>query len=83
MANNGLIKKKSIALTEATHARLMEVIGFLQIKLGSNVTANQALEKLIDFWRYEHSMDVEEKQPGVLEQIFFSNAFESPENETK
>lgn len=50
MANNNLIKKKSIALTEATHARLMEVVGFLQTKRGVNTTANQALEVLLEGW---------------------------------
>jgi hypothetical protein len=50
MTNNDLIKKKSIALTEATHARLIEVVGFLQAKRGTNTTANQALEILLDGW---------------------------------
>lgn len=45
-----LIRKKSIALSETTHARLMEVVGFLQTKRGSNTTANQALEVLLEGW---------------------------------
>ena len=50
MSNTELIRKKSIALSEATHARLMEVVGFLQAKRGVNTTANQALEVLLDGW---------------------------------
>lgn len=50
MSNTELIRKKSIALTESTHARLMEVVGILQAKRGMNTTANQALEVLLDGW---------------------------------
>jgi hypothetical protein len=50
MSNTELIRKKSIALSEATHARLMEVVGFLQAKRGVNTTANQALEVLLEGW---------------------------------
>jgi hypothetical protein len=64
-----LIKKKSIALTEATHTRLMEVVGFLQAKRGTNTTANQALEVLLDNWETIRERP-EANQPGVLEQIF-------------
>jgi hypothetical protein len=66
-----LIKKKSIALTEATHARLMEVVGFLQSQRGINTTANQAIEALLHKWEANQAIEkLEEQQPGVLEQIF-------------
>jgi hypothetical protein len=71
MKNNDLIKKKSISLTEATHTRLMEVVGFLQSQRGINTTANQAIEALLHKWEANQAIEkLEEDQPGVLEQIF-------------
>jgi hypothetical protein len=68
MANNDSNKKKSIALTEATHTRLMEVVGFLQSQRGINTTANQAIKALLHKWEANQAIEKMEDQPGVLEQ---------------
>ena len=67
MSNTELIRKKSISLTEATHARLMEVVGFLQTKRGTNTTANQAINELIDLYDQVKGQ-FETNNPGLLEQ---------------
>jgi hypothetical protein len=76
MANNDLIKKKSVSLTEATHARLMAVVEFLQVHCAENTTANQAIEELLNIWEDGSKTEPQAKHPPLIEQIFFPNASE-------
>ena len=50
MANNDLVKKKTIALTPEVHADLMRVVAAIQAKIGVNTTANDAVAALLDGW---------------------------------
>jgi hypothetical protein len=76
MANTDLIKKKSIALTEATHARLMVVVEFLQVHCAENTTANQAIEELLNIWEDGSKTEPQAEKPALIEQIFFPDASE-------
>ena len=51
MANNDLVKKKTIALTPEVHADLMRVVAAIQAKSGTNTTANDAVRVLLDGWK--------------------------------
>jgi len=51
MANNDLVKKKTIALTPEVHADLMRVVAAIQAKSGVNTTANDAVRVLLDGWK--------------------------------
>ena len=69
MANSDLTKNKSIALTKETHARLMQMIGYLQSEQKQNVKADTAVNVLLDNWEATRER-TEVNKPGVLEQIF-------------
>ena len=51
MANNDLVKKKTIALTPEVHADLMRVVAAIQAKSGVNTTANDAVRVLLEGWK--------------------------------
>ena len=51
MANNNLVKKKTIALTPEVHADLMRVVAAIQAKSGVNTTANDAVRVLLEGWK--------------------------------
>lgn len=51
MANNDLVKKKTIALTPEVHADLMRVVAAIQAKNGVNTTANDAVRVLLEGWK--------------------------------
>jgi len=73
-----LIKKKSIALNEATHTRLLKLIAQLQTRSGVNTTANQAINTLLDGWEELSKMagEVEgEDSEGRFYTGFINSAF--------
>ena len=51
MANNDLVKKKTIALTPEVHADLMRVVAAIQAKSGVNTTANDAVRVSLEGWK--------------------------------
>lgn len=73
-----LIRKKSIALNESTHARLMELIGVLQAKHKVNIKADTALNVLIDGWaeleRLACSVEAENSN-GQLDAVYVESDF--------
>lgn len=78
MSNTELIRKKSISLTEATHARLMEFIGVLQAKQKVNIKADTALNVLLDGWaeleRLSGSVEAENSN-GQMDAVYIESNF--------